>query len=320
MSNNLTVLVVGAGVIAREYVKVLIAQKANPIVVTRGKEKASRLKSLYPHINIISGGLDSFLSSSECPQYAIVATPIENLADCTKSLIKNGCKHIMVEKPLTLSIVEAKEISRLSEENQCNVVIAFNRRNYLSVSKAKELIESDGGVSSFHFDFSEAIFKINPDNYGDHIPEYWGIVNSSHVVDTAFYLSGNPKWMESRQYGNGVSWHPAGSIFTGIGETLGGVPFTYHANWGTPGRWNIEIMTTKRKLMFSPMERLRQQLINTFLVEEVPLDYSLDNNYKPGFYIQTEQFINNQTDNLKNVNEFCSTSELLYKIFGYKEI
>lgn len=319
MSNNINILVVGAGVIAGEYVKVLIAQKANPVVITRGEEKAVHLKKLYPKIKVKTGGLDSFLNSYGCPKYAIVATAVEHLTNCTESLIKHGCKHILVEKPLTFSVNEAKEISMLSQENNSNVFIAYNRRSYISIQKAKELVEADGGVSSIHFDFSEAIFRINPNNYGDSIPRYWGIVNSSHVIDTAFYLAGKPKWIECKQYGNGVSWHPAGSIFSGIGETVNGSPFTYHANWGAPGRWNIEIMTSKRKLMFSPMERLRQQILNTFSVEEVPLDYTIDINYKPGFFVQTGNFINENTENLKKITELPHFEEILYKIFNYKE-
>ena len=192
MSNNINVLIVGAGLIAQEYVKVLIAQKRIPLVVTRGKIKAAQLKELNPQIDIITGGLDDFLTKNDCPEYAIVATAVEHLAGATKSLIKNGCKHILVEKPLSFSIDETNEINDLAEKNRSEINIAFNRRAYQSVIKAKELIDIDGGISSFHFDFTEAIFRIDPQNYGNKTPKYWGIANSSHVIDTAFYLGGRP--------------------------------------------------------------------------------------------------------------------------------
>ena len=33
---------------------------------------------------------------------------------------------------------------------------------------------------------------------------YWGIANSSHVIDTAFYLGGKPKWINCEQQGKEI--------------------------------------------------------------------------------------------------------------------
>ena len=315
MNKKTEVLIVGAGLIAQEYVKVILSQKAIPIVVTRGKIKADKLRELHPKVEVITGGLDLFLEKNNCPEFAIIATSVEYLAIATKLLLNKGCKNILVEKPLTDSVDEAIEIEKLATKSGCSIVIAFNRRAYQSVLKAKELIDLDGGVSSFHFDFTEAIFRIIPEDYGIETTRYWGIANSSHVIDTAFYLGGTPKRLLSNQYGNEVSWHPAGSIFTGLGETTNDVPFTYHANWGAPGKWNIEIMTKKRKLLFSPMEKLRQQAVNTFAIEEVKLDYSLDKEFKPGFYHQVKLFL--QNEGIFKIKELKEEICVLRKIFNY---
>jgi predicted dehydrogenase len=315
MPDNVKVLIVGAGIIAEEYIKVLLAQDKTPVVITRGEEKARKIKRIYPEIEVKSGGLENVIIDFDLPRYAIIATPVENLASCTKLLIKAGCENILVEKPLTYFEQEADEIKQLSKLQRANVFIAFNRRSYQSVIKAKELIHSDGGVFSFHFDFTEAIFRIDPINYDSLTTKYWGIANSSHIIDTAFYLGGKPTWIECKQYGNKVGWHPAGSIFTGMGETEDSIPFTYHANWGAPGRWNIEIMTANRKLMFSPMERLKQQYKNSFVIEEVDTDYHLDNDFKPGFYRQVSSFLNNEE--LFSINDLGNEISILNKIFNY---
>lgn len=315
MSNNISVLVVGAGLIAREYVKVLLAQNIHPIVVSRGEEKAEQLKEQYPNVTVVSGGLRSFIEKNECPDHSIVATSRADLASITKLLINTGCKQILVEKPLTYSLKEAVEIRTLANNNNTKVFIAFNRRGYQSVLQAKKLIDEDGGVSSFHFNSTEALFTIIPHNHDEMDMHYLGIGNSCHPIDTAFYLGGKPKWIDCKHYGKGFALHPTGSIFIGMGETHIGVPFTYHANWGAPGRWSIEIMTKKRKLLFSPMERLQQQQLNSFTIEEVPLDYSLDNDFKPGFYYQVEAFLKNQ--GLVEIDELIEEIELLNKIFNY---
>ncbi|HPJ68326.1 MAG TPA: Gfo/Idh/MocA family oxidoreductase [Desulfobacteraceae bacterium] len=315
MSDNLRVLIVGAGTIAKEYIKVLLAQHKVPIVITRGEDKASDLKRIYPDIEVLTGGLENRLNNFKMPTYAIVATPIESLSLCTKLLIQAGCKNIMAEKPLTFYSDDASVIKQMACIHNSNVFIAYNRRTYQSVLKAKELIVEDGGVLSFHFDFTEAIFKITPANYDENTLKYWGMANSSHVIDTAFYIAGKPAWIECRQYGDKVSWHEAGSVFTGMGETLAGVPFTYHANWGAPGRWNIEIMTEKRKLMLSPMEKLKQQKKNGFIVEDIEINERLDTDFKPGFHQQVSNFLS--SGDLLSINKLEEGISIFKKVFNY---
>ncbi len=307
---------VGAGSIAREYVKVLEALGHQVLVVGRGEKNIVELKSAHPDVEAFSGGLGNWLQSNKPPTNAIIATPIENLAASTFCLLQAGCKNILVEKPLSYSIQETEDLAELARQKTATVSIAFNRRNYVSVQAAKEFIRRDGGISSFHFDFTEAIFRIDPKNYSLATNENWGIANSSHVIDTAFYLGGKPGWMECRQYGMAVKWHPAGSIFTGIGETKEGVPFTYHANWGCPGKWNIEIMTPERKLLFSPMERLHQQVKGEFKIGLVEIDYSLDIEFKPGFYQQVKAWLKNNSD-LLSISDMVEELNAFNRFFSY---
>ncbi|MEP1094956.1 MAG: Gfo/Idh/MocA family oxidoreductase [Cyclobacteriaceae bacterium] len=315
MSDNIEILIVGAGPIAREYIKVLDAMNCAPIVVGRGESNLQKVKEAYPRCKVFGGGINGWLSDNKPPPNAIIATPVEHLASNTKELLISGCRNILVEKPLTFNKSEALELANLAKLKEANVFIAFNRRSYVSVMHAKELIEIDGGVSSYHFDFSEAIFTINPENYSEQTVQYWGMANSSHVIDTAFHLGGNPETLQCGQYGNDVSWHKSGSIFTGMGEAPGKVPFTYHANWGCPGRWNIAIMTSKRKLLLSPMEQLHQQLSGGFAIELVDLDYSKDLDFKPGFYHQVEVFLKN--NGTFHIDDLSDEIELLNRILNY---
>lgn len=292
---NSDVLIIGAGQIAKQYVKAVTCLNIRITVVGRSVEPLERLKSEFPHISIASGGIEKWLRKEKdrCP--VIVATQIENLFSITETLIDAGFKSILVEKPLTYNREMAQNLAEKAAINRANVYIAFNRRSYSSVEEAKRLIELDGGVSSFHFDFTEATFRIKPENYSKETMSKWGIANSSHVIDTAFYLCGFPAEIYSTVYGEAINWHENGSIFTGIGRTQKDVPFTYHSNWGCPGKWNIEIFTEKRKLFFSPMERLKQQKFGQFSIEEVDCDYSKDINFKPGFLNQAEKLLHNKT-------------------------
>lgn len=311
------ILVAGSGVIAKEYVKALLGQQLQPIVVGRGEANVSKLQEEFPQVEAHSGGLENWLAGNKPPQHAIVALPIDNLADATELLLKAGVSSILAEKPLTYSTEEVRKLTDLASRRNARVFVAFNRRNYVSVREAQKLIESDGGVSSFHFDFTEAIFRIDETKFSAESQKHWGIANSSHVIDTAFYLGGKPAWLEARQYSKAIEWHPAGSIFTGMGETENGVPFTYHANWGCPGKWNIEIMTPERKLLFSPMERLHQQVKGGFKVELVDMDYSKDTDFKPGFWQQVKSWIQ-EGEELMGLDELAEELKLNRQIFNYQ--
>jgi len=316
MSNNISILIVGAGQIAREYIKVTQDLGYDCIVVGLGEKNINEVRQEFPDFQSFSGGLENWLEDNTVPEYAIVATPLNQLASVTVSLLKSGCTKILVEKPLTFSVTKANAISNLASEMNATVVIAFNRRSYSSVQHARRLILEDGGVSSMHFDFTEAIFRINPSHYDSESNTFWGIANSSHVIDTAFHLAGEPKIIHSKQFDNSVEWHPSGSIFTGMGETVNNVPFTYHANWGCPGKWNIEIMTPRRKLLFSPMEILRVQRYSSFQVDVFKQDNVVDTLFKPGFHKQVTAWLN-QDDYLFNISDFPKFLKSLNKIFGY---
>lgn len=112
-----------------------------------------------------------------------------------------------------------------------------------------------------------------------------------------------------------LDWHPNGSIYSGAGITKSGALFSYHADWESAGRWNIEIMTPKSKLIFKPLEKLHIQKIGSMAVEEILLNDELDKKFKPGIYRQTQSFLSDnknlmtiegQVENLKYYNKIGS--------------
>lgn len=319
MSDNLTVLVVGAGAVAREYVRVCLDIGRVPLVVTRGERKARQLSKSFPDIEVVTGGLHAYLEKNEPPREAILATPIHTLSSLCSALIRSRVQRVLSEKPLALSSSEADELASVASAHDTTVYVAFNRRHYSAVDAALQIIDEVGGVSSFTMDFTEAIFKLDPSKYSKPVRTRWGIANSIHVIDTAFYLCGLPEKLTSFQTGNAVTWHPSGSVFFGCGRTENEVPFSYHANWGAPGRWRIEINTLEMKLLFSPMEKLRVQRLGTFEMSEYETDDSLDRAYKPGFYRQTERFLKGQDDAFLTLSELPRELEWVERIFDYDD-
>ncbi|MDR0272731.1 MAG: Gfo/Idh/MocA family oxidoreductase [Clostridiales bacterium] len=291
MHDNLKapVLLAGCGYMAAEYAKVLDALNAPYICVGRGEQSAKRFSEAMSH-DVIVGGLEKYVNENEAPETAVVAVNIDSLAESTKLLIKAGAKKILVEKPAGITVDEIKDVANTAKEYGANVYVAYNRRFHASTIAAEKIIEQDGGVKSFYFDFTEWLHLFDDDRLKASVCKNLIFANSSHVLDLAFYLGGVPKKMDC--YVNGeASWYGEADIYCGSGITRNDALFSYHANWNGPGRWFLEIVTNHHKLIFKPLEQLHIQKMKTVAIEKESIDDSLDTMYKPGLYLQTKAFL-----------------------------
>ena len=164
------------------------------------------------------------------------------------------------------------------------------------------MIEQDGGVLSFNFEFTEWGHIISQYDFPTNELEGWFMANSTHVVDLAFWLGGDPEMFSSYIEG-ALDWHPKASRYSGAGRTKKGALFSYKANWDSAGRWSLEVLTKRRKLIFEPLQSLKIHEKDSVKVEEYRLDDSLDKEYKPGLYLQTESFLRKDDACLISINE-----------------
>ncbi len=301
------VLLIGSGTMAVEYAKVLDAQAKKLIVVGRGKDSASEFEKKTGH-SVMTGGVDLAIENGRIKNIstAIVCVGVESLQEVTIKLIQQGVKKILVEKPGVLNLGQIKPLIELASKNQSEVYIAYNRRFLSSVKKAMKIIAEDGGIRSFTFDFTEWGHEIENLKKPQVVKENWVLANSSHVLDLAFYLGGMPEKLNADHSG-AVAWHKTAAIFVGSGKTDKGSLFSYHANWGAPGRWGLEFCTDNHKLILRPMEKLHVMKKNTIKIDEVEVeeeDRILDEKFKPGLYRMVEEFF------LKKSQELCSLEQL----------
>lgn len=301
MKTTPSLLLVGAGNMAQQYAPILDDLKIEYDVVCQSDSSAIKFQEKTNH-NCYSGGLENHLENSNSKYAkAIVTTGVEALLQSAVTLIKSGVKNILLEKPGGMNAEEINLLAHISAEHQAHVFIAYNRRFYASVLKAKELITQDGGILSGNFEFTEWAHTIEPLQKAPGVKENWFLANSTHVVDLGFHLMGKPREMASFTSGK-LSWHnPA--IFSGAGQTDKNVLFSYRANWLSPGRWGVEVLTAKRKLIFQPMEKLFEQLHGSVAVNEVAIDDAIDLKFKHGLWLQTFHFVNDNYAELKTIKE-----------------
>jgi predicted dehydrogenase len=308
---------IGTGSMAIEYAKVLKALGYSYTAIGRGKYNCDKFfneTGTRPE----KGGLDKYLSHNPLPaDAAIVAVGIESLSEITKEILKYNIKYILIEKPGVGYADEIYDLCDLVKQKNAIALLAYNRRFYASVQKAKELIKDDGGVSSFQFEFTEWSHKIR--ELEKHPAEHrnWFLGNSTHVIDTAFYLGGTPVEICCYVKG-GMDWHPTSSIYAGAGTSNTGALFSYNANWEAPGRWVLEMLTKKHRFIFKPLEKLQMQDIGSVDIYAVDIDDKLDIDFKPGLYLQTKAFIEGNYNNFCEIHSQKQMIENIYsKMSGY---
>jgi predicted dehydrogenase len=315
------ILLVGAGSMSVDYVKIFRALKIDFDVVGRGKGSAEEFE-LKTGAPVIQGGLDNFLQNGNIAidtySGVIVATGVEALYENAKSLLLFGMTNILVEKPGGLSKKEIISLNDLSEERKANLFIAYNRRFYASTLKAIELIHSDGGVTSFHFEFTEWAHKIAPIVKGEGVKENWFLSNSSHVSDLAFYLGGKPTTYNCYTAGS-LDWHTSSSVFAGAGITEKGALFSYNANWEAPGRWAAEFMTRNFRFIFKPLEQLQIIRKGQVELESIALDDKYDKEFKPGLFLQVKAFLDQNYSSLCTIYEQASLVDVYCEMANYKD-
>lgn len=314
----MSIWVIGSGAMAGEYIKVLKDLGVSFKVIGRSEKSATLCRKEH-NCDVTAGGLEKYLSlePSIC-SHAIVSVGVDQLAIVTNRLLDVGIKNILTEKPAGLTKEEIKELERKADLKKANVIVAYNRRFFASVLEAKNIIEKDEGVTSFNFEFTEWSHIIEKLDESLEIKEKYVLANSTHVIDLAFYLGGKPRDINSFT-SNSLSWHESSSIFCGAGVSDNGALFNYQANWESAGRWSVEMLTKNNRLILRPMEKLMIQKRGTIsqdLVEDI--DYSLDEKYKPGLFIQTQKFINDNYKDMCLLKEQSEMVDIYYKMANYK--
>ena len=116
-------------------------------------------------------------------------------------------------------------------------------------------------------------------------------------------MGGKPNEICSFTNGN-LDWHPSASVFSGAGKSDKNALFSYHANWESAGRWSVEVLTKEHRLILRPMEKLQIQKRGTIVQEfDESIDYSLDEKFKPGLYLQTKNFLENNFEFMCTIKE-----------------
>jgi predicted dehydrogenase len=312
----MNILLFGSSYMAEEYVKVIKKLGWRCTVIGRNHEKAETLAKKYGYTGFGQG--EEAIKKIPIKDYdgSIIASAIESLKDLTIALTKASMKNILIEKPGALNLSELEHMEReIPKDN--HIRIAHNRRFYNSVLMLREHIKNDGGPVGCFFDFTDREKDILNSQKHPEVLKQWGFANSTHVIDTAFFLVGMPIEISSERSGS-YAKHPSGNVFVGHGKTHHCL-FSYFATWAGGGRWNIEVSTTRGRYKLCPLEELSFCEKNQFKWVTIDPRDTDDITFKPGLYKMVKSFFQKEASmhHLPTITEQIETCKAVNRIFGY---
>jgi predicted dehydrogenase len=287
------ILIAGAGAIGQEYALVLKAMEQEFSIVCQSKQSAQKMRNEF-EVSTYSGGLAEHLRQNEQKyQSCILALPIEILAENCLVAMEAGIDNILVEKPVALNRDILSKLLATAQNFRAKIFVAYNRRFFSSVLKLQDLAKIDGGLTSINFEFTEWVDKIQWQHKSSELVNNWLIANSSHVIDLAFHLIGEPKDFScySKFVCNSELLPFKVKSYSGAGISETGASFSYQANWDGPGRWCIVCCSKNYRYVLSPLEKLQIIKRNQVKSEFVELEDHYDEQFKPGFYRQVKAFL-----------------------------
>ncbi|MBS9523659.1 Gfo/Idh/MocA family oxidoreductase [Litoribacter alkaliphilus] len=160
-------------------------------VVERHHEKS---KKAYPQVTVFKT-LEAMLASEV--ELVVIVTPNHLHFDQAKAALEAD-KHVVVDKPMCVTSVEAKVLKELAERKGLILSVFQNRRwdgDFLTV---KKLMSSDRLGRVVHFESHFDRFRPNPKNHWkekEHPGSGMLYDLGPHLIDQALGLFGRPDWV-----------------------------------------------------------------------------------------------------------------------------
>ena len=185
------ILIIGAGKMAHEYVKVLRDIHSVLIVgvVSKTLVSAEKFAEKNEIKNFTSiNNLSTFVKELQ-PSHIIICVPPDKTLQILKDLSENSYS-VLVEKPIGLSFEESLEILDLSKKGNLKIYPALNRRFLPSTIIAKHIFQDlvpDDKANSRIVYVVDQQDTIEARKYGhpDIVLKNWHFANGIHMLDLA---------------------------------------------------------------------------------------------------------------------------------------
>ncbi|MCM8824684.1 MAG: Gfo/Idh/MocA family oxidoreductase [Candidatus Omnitrophica bacterium] len=149
--NKVSVAIIGGGMITKQVIMPVLVQEkrkgkiSSISVATRRKKTIDELMQIFPEANIKGypekkeedpDAWKELLENQEKPSIVIIATPDDLHSEMTLTAIEHQF-HVIVQKPLCLTVKDAKTILQASREKAVYVFTDYHKRHDMSLMAAR---------------------------------------------------------------------------------------------------------------------------------------------------------------------------------------
>ena len=131
------VCVVGAGNWGKNHIRVLNELGILGGIVDTDASKLNFIRELYKDVELYTSVKSTLASAFDG---YVVSTPASTHFDIAKLIIENG-HHVLVEKPLAMTVKEAEELRKLATNNNINLMVGHLLLFHPAILKIKSLID-----------------------------------------------------------------------------------------------------------------------------------------------------------------------------------
>lgn len=156
-----------------------ICGPSNITVVERSAEKCSQLRAVFPEIRTFQNDSDAYKYDSFGA--VVIATETRNHYQLAKKALLSG-KHVLVEKPMTTSVVEAEELAAIAKAKNLTLMVDHIFLYHPVVRKMKDYFNA-GFLGKISYIDST---RINLGIYQNDINVLWDL--ACHDISIVNYL------------------------------------------------------------------------------------------------------------------------------------
>jgi len=212
---NKRICVVGAGYWGKNHINSLNQLGALSGIVESDKNLLNSITINYPNVH---GYFDLDEALKEDFDGFTIATPAETHYEIAKKIINAG-KHVLIEKPMALSIADAQELVNLAIQNNINLMVGHVLLFHPAIVKLKEMI-TNGKIGKLQYIYSN---RLNLGKIRTEENVFWSLAphdiaifqyltnsfpKNIHASGSTFLQKGIPdSTLTHLEYENGVEGH-----------------------------------------------------------------------------------------------------------------
>lgn len=237
---NLNFALVGVGYWGPNYARIL-AELDNTNLLwccDTNKDALLKMQRIYPTIKITEKITD--ILKDDQVDCLIVVTPAQTHYQIVRASLDAG-KHVLVEKPLTTSVEEAKDLVLLSKKKKKTLAVDHTFKFNPGIRKLKEYIDKgELGKIYYMYGLYNALGPIRKD-----VSAMWDL--SPHFIYTANFLLGDkPKTVLAR--GRDLLIKGMDDVVFLTFEYEDGVLFNLHSSWLDPLKVRQLVVVGSKKM------------------------------------------------------------------------